>query len=289
MPMKRPSAAATLAIGALLVISNFATTAHAESKVLARADGIDITEDDVKLAESEIGPNLGSVPADQRLRLVVEYLIDNRLMASAAQKANLGSDPSMQARLDYYKNRALRDLFYEKNVGAAVTEAEAKAAYDKQVAAQPPVEEVHARHILVDKKEDAEDIEAKLKGGADFAQLAKDKSKDTGSAPNGGDLGFFAKGQMVKEFEDAVWVLKPGDVSPPVQTQFGWHVIKLEEKRVRPAPPFDGLKDRIMQSLLQQKFGEVLEGLHKSAKIEWVDETLKKSEAASATQQAPAQ
>lgn len=269
------AAAALLTLGALVPVAAFA-----DGKVLVKVDGTDITDADLALAKSELGPNLGSVPPEQRTRILVEYIVENRLMAAAADKAGLGNDPSMAARLAYYKGRALRDLYFEKNVNGAVTDADAKAIYDKKVASIPPVEEIHASHILVEKKEDADAIVAKLKAGGDFAAIAKEQSKDTGTGSNGGDLGFFAKGQMVKEFEDAVWALKAGEVSAPVQTQFGWHVIKLIEKRTKPLPTFDSVKDQIMTGLLQQKAEQVIGGLRKAAKIEYIDEDLKKAAAA---------
>lgn len=261
--------------------------AFAGGKVLAKVNGTDITEDDIKLAQSELGPNLGSVPPDQRMVVLVEYITENRLMAAAADKDGLGSDPSMAARADYYKGRALKDLYFEKKIAGAVSDADAKAVYDKQIASIPPVEEARASHILVEKKEDADAIEAQLKAGGDFAAIAKEKSKDTGSGAQGGDLGYFAKGQMVKPFEDAAWAMKVGEVSQPVQSQFGWHIIKLVDKRNRPAPTFDSVKDRIVTGLVQQKAEEVIGGLRKDAKIEYVDADLKK--AVEAGQQPPAQ
>jgi peptidyl-prolyl cis-trans isomerase C len=260
-----------------LVAMLAAAPAFAGGKVLAKVNGADITEDDLKLAQSELGPNLGSVPPDQRTVVLVEYITENRLMAAAAEKEGLSSDPSMLARADYYKARALKDIYFEKKVAGAVSDADAKAVYDKQVASIPPVEEVKASHILVDKKEDADAIEAQLKAGGDFAAIAKEKSKDTGSGANGGDLGYFSKGQMVKPFEDAAWAMKAGDVSAPVQSQFGWHIIKLIDKRNRPAPAFDSVKDRILTGLTQQKAEEVIGGLRKDAKIEYVDADLKKA------------
>ena len=280
---KKSRSVALAVAGSLILSASLSLSpALADGKVLAKVNGIDVTDTDVKLAQSEIGPNLGDMPADQRLSILVEYLIQNKLMAAAADKAGLGSDASMPARIEYYKGRALRDLYFDKNIQGAVTETDAKALYDKQVAAIKPVEEIHASHILVEKKEEADDIVAKLKAGGDFAALAKEKSKDSGSGANGGDLGFFKKGDMVKPFEDAANALKPGDISAPVQSQFGWHVIKLIEKRNRPAPPFDSVKDRILNSLLQQKAQEVIGSMHKQAKIDYIDETLKKAAAAPA-------
>lgn len=260
--------------GALMAL---AAPAFADVKVLAKVDGKDITDADVALAQSEIGPNLGSIPAEQRTAVLVNYIIDNRLMMAAAEKAGLGSDASMAARIEYYKGRALRDLFFDKSVNGAVTDADAEKIYDKKVGEIKPVEEVHALHILVAKKEEADDIVAKLKAGGDFAALAKEKSTDTGSGAQGGDLGYFAKGQMVKPFEDAAWALKKDEVSAPVQSQFGWHVIKQLDKRNKPAPAFETVKDGILNGLVQQKAQEIIGGLHKAAKIEYVDEALKKA------------
>ena len=273
--------AALIAVAGALSV----TPAIAAGKVLAKLNGADITEDDVKLAQSELGPNLGNVPPEQRMSVLVEYLMENRLMSAAADKEGFGSDPTLAARAEYYKARALKDIYFEKKIAGGVSDTDAKAIYDKQVASMKPVEEVRASHILVEKKEEADDIEAKLKAGGDFAALAKEKSKDTGSGANGGDLGYFAKGQMVKPFEDAAWAMKAGEVSAPVQSQFGWHVIKLIDKRNRPAPPFEGVKDRILSGLLQQKAEEVIGGLRKDAKIEYVDEALKKAVEAAAQQQ----
>ncbi len=272
-PFLKRSAVLAVA-GALLAL---AAPAFADGKVLAKVDGKDVTDADVALAQSEIGPNLGSIPPEQRTAVLVNYIIDNRLMSAAAEKAGYGSDASMAARVEYYKGRALRDLFFDKSVTGAVTDAEAKKIYDKKVGDIKPVEEVRALHILVAKKEEADDLVAKLKAGGDFAALAKEKSTDTGSGAQGGDLGYFAKGQMVKPFEDAAWALKANEVSAPVQSQFGWHVIKMLDKRNKPAPAFETVKDGILNSLVQQKAQEIIGGLHKAAKIEYVDADLKKA------------
>ena len=272
-PFLKRSAVLAVA-GALLAL---AAPAFADGKVLAKVDGKDVTDADVALAQSEIGPNLGSIPPEQRTAVLVNYIIDNRLMSAAAEKAGYGSDASMAARVEYYKGRALRDLFFDKSVTGAVTDAEAKKIYDKKVGEIKPVEEVRALHILVAKKEEADDIVAKLKAGGDFAALAKEKSTDTGSGAQGGDLGYFAKGQMVKPFEDAAWALKKDEVSAPVQSQFGWHVIKMLDKRTKPAPTFESVKDGILNGLVQQKAQEIIGGLHKAAKIEYVDADLKKA------------
>jgi len=196
-------------------------------------------------------------------------------MAEAAAKAGLDSGQSFDDRLKYHRRRALRDAYFDKNVRNAVPEDEAKKIYEAKVAGMKPEEEIHARHILVATEAEAKEIQERLKKGEDFAKVAKEKSKDPSA--EGGDLGFFGRGQMLKPFEDAAFSLKEGEISNPVQTQFGWHIIKVEEKRTRALPTFDQVKDTIIGQLTQQKAKQTLKELHDSAKIEVKDAEIKKS------------
>lgn len=262
-----PQAAATLAA----VLGLMAGSALAEDKVLVRVNGVDITDSQIKLAESEIGPELAGMPEPQRRRVLVEYLLDNQLMATAGATDKLGEGPDYEARVAYYKVRALRDAYFDKTVTSAVTEAEARKLYDTEVGKMPQQEELHARHILVKTKEEADKIAEGLKKGDDFAKVAAEKSIDKGSGAQGGDLGFFERGQMVKPFEDAAFALKPGEVSAPVESQFGWHIIKAEETRKKPLPTFESLKEKIYVYLLKKKAEEVMVDLRGKAKIEIVD------------------
>jgi peptidyl-prolyl cis-trans isomerase C len=265
-----------LCIGATALSLAFsAEFAHAAGAV-ARVNGSDITEAELGFAEAEVGSEIAGLPAEARRRVLVEYLVEAHLFAEAAGKNQLGAGKEFEDRLAYYKLRALRDTFYEKKVRDAVTEAEAKKAYDEQIAKIVPEPEVRARHILVKTEQEAKDLVKQLKGGADFVELAK-KSSDGPSAQTGGDLGYFARGQMVKPFEDAAFVLKAGEISAPVQTEFGWHVIKVEDKRNRPVPGFDEVKDQLMASLVQNQLKTVVQGLRGTAKVEIVDPELKKA------------
>jgi len=160
-------------------------------------------------------------------------------------------------------------------VRGGVSEDEAKKLYNEKIGSVKPEPEIHARHILVDTEDEAKDIKQRLEKGEDFATLAKEKSKDKNA--DGGDLGFFGKGQMLKPFEDAAFALEVGKISDPVKTQFGWHIIKVEEKRDRPAPKFEDVKDPIMAQLMQQKAQEAMRSLHDGAKIEVLDENIKRS------------
>lgn len=263
----------TLLAAALLACLPF--TASADDAVVATVNGTDIKQSDLDFAASEVGAQLANIPPEDRRMMLLQFVIENQLMADAATKDKLDSGQSFEDRLKYHRRRTLRDAYYDKSVRGAVTEAEAKKIYDEKIAGMKPEEEIHARHILVASKEEAEEVAKKLKEGADFATLAKEKSKDPSA--EGGDLGFFSRGQMLKPFEDAAFALEVNQISEPVQTQFGWHIIKVEEKRTRPLPTFDQVKDNIVSQLTQQKSKQTLKDLHDAAKIDITDPEIKKS------------
>lgn len=263
-------------LAALVLFAAPVASALAQQGALATVNGKPLTEADMKLAETEIGPDIASLPDATKRRVLIEYLIENQLFSEAAEADKLAAGAAFEERMQYWRRRALRDLYFDKAVKGGVAEAEAKKFYDDQVKAIKPEEEVHARHILVEKKELAVELADKVKKGGDFAALAKEHSKDPGSKEQGGDLGFFGKGQMVPAFEDAAFKLTKDQVSEPIETQFGWHVIKVDELRVRPVPGFDAVKERIIASLTQQKAQQVGTDLRTKAKIEYLDADIKK-------------
>lgn len=246
-------------------------------KVIATIDGKPITEGDLAVAESEIGSDMGTMPGPQKRASLLEFLIDNQLFAEAAEKDKLDQSADFQTRLTYLKRRALRELYFEKVIKTGVTDADARKIYDEQVKLLKPEEEVSARHILVDTEAEAKALKEKIDKGADFAQLAKENSKDPGSKDDGGNLGYFGHGQMVPQFEEVVFKLKKGEVSDPVKTQFGWHLVKLEDRRVKQPPAFDIVKDRIIQSLLLRKAQQTAVLLRSGAKVDVVDPEIKKA------------
>ncbi|MBS0253048.1 MAG: peptidylprolyl isomerase [Proteobacteria bacterium] len=251
--------------------------ASAPDKVIATIDGKPITEGDLAVAESEIGSDMGTMPGPQKRASLLEFLIDNQLFAEAAEKQKLDQSADFQTRLAYLKRRALRELYFEKVIKAGVTDADARKIYDEQVKLLKPEEEVSARHILVDTEAEAKSLKEKIDKGADFAQLAKENSKDPGSKDDGGNLGYFGHGQMVPQFEEVVFKLKKGEVSDPVKTQFGWHLVKLEDRRAKQPPAFEIVKDRIVQSLLLRKAQQTAVGLRANAKVDVVDPEIKKA------------
>jgi peptidyl-prolyl cis-trans isomerase C len=227
-----------VAIAALFILLG-GLAASAQDRVIAKVNGKTITEADMKLAEAEIGSDLGSLPEATKRCVLAEFLIENQLFADAAEGQNLASGAAYNERMQYWRRRALRDAYFDTTVRNTVNDAEAKKFYDSQVGTTKPEEEVRARHILVESKEKARELFEKLAHGSDFAQLAKEHSKDPGSKDQGGELGFFTRGQMVPQFEEAAFKLKKGEVSEPFETQFGWHLVRVDERRRRAAACLD--------------------------------------------------
>lgn len=263
-----------------LALASAALTSHpllarAEDKVVATIDGKPVTDADLAIAESEIGADMGTMPPAQKKMSLLEFLIDNQLFAEAAEKEKLGQGPEFETRLNYLKRRALRELYFDKVIKASVSDADARKLYDDQVKLIKPEEEVSARHILVETEEKAKELKEKIKAGGDFVALAKENSKDPGSKDDGGNLGYFGHGQMVPQFEEIVFTLAKGDVSDPVKTQFGWHLVKLEDKRFKQPPAFEVVKDRLIQSQLLQKAQQSAVALRAKSKIEFVDPEIK--------------
>jgi peptidyl-prolyl cis-trans isomerase C len=198
--------------------------------VVAKVADTVITEQDVTIARQEFASELGNVPENEQRGLLIDALVNMEMLAQAARDAGLDKAPAFEERLEFFKTQALRNLFVEQNIVNAITPEDLQAGYERLVRSEhKPQEEVHARHILVDTKEEAEKVIADLKAGASFEELAK-QSKDP-SGQNGGDLGFFGKGQMVPPFEAAAFALQPGQFTQePVQSEFGWHVIKVSRR-----------------------------------------------------------
>ncbi len=200
---------------------------------------------------------------------VLDELISMQLLSAQAEKDGLDKDPETAAQLEVLRIRVLADAASQKFLkGQEPTDAQLHTEYDTAIGSMDKTE-YHARHILVSSKDQADQIIKKLKGGAKFEDLAKAQSLDTGSKANGGDLGWFTTSRMVKPFADAVKALKKGEVTPqPVQTQYGWHVIQLEDTRQAAPPPFDQVKSQLVNAVIRKKLQAYVEDLKKNAKIE---------------------
>lgn len=252
-----------------------AAAAVSPETVVATVGGEPITEADLSFAAEDLTQELSQMPPEQRKPFLVRVLIDMKVMAKAGRDAGMADTPLFQQRLNYLEERALRRAFFADSIANAVTEETVRAEYDKFVAEFVPADEIRASHILVADEAEANAIKAELDGGADFATLAKEKSIDPGAA-NGGDLGFFSKGMMVAPFETAAFALTDvGQVSAPVQSQFGWHIIRLEEKRQSAPPAFEQVASQLQQQLLMTTFDDTVAKLMDGITIDIPDAALK--------------
>ncbi|MDP4023160.1 peptidylprolyl isomerase [Methylobacterium sp. NEAU 140] len=256
-----------------------ASATPAPGTVVAKVNGQPITQGDIAVAADDPALSLPGVDEAQKKGLLVDYMVDLKVGAQAAEAAKVGDSADFKRKLAYFRDKLLLDDYLEQEAKKAVTPEAEHAIYDQTVKLMKPEEEVHARHILVDNEADAKKIAARIKAGEDFAKVAAETSKDPGSKTEGGDLGWFTKERMVPDFATAAFALKPGQVSDPVKTQFGWHVIKVEEKRTKPQPTFEELKEQIDQHLIRKAQQDLILKLRSEAKIERTDAAPGKPEA----------
>ena len=222
--------------------------------VIATVGGKPITEGDLGLAAEDIGQQLQQVPPDQQRAFLLSVLIDMKVMAEAARENALDQTDEYKARAAFLQDKALRRIFFAEKIATAVTPETVKAVYDEYVAQFTPAEEIHARHILVATEDEAKAVKAALDGGKPFEVEAMEETIDPSGKNSGGDLGFFGKGQMVPEFETAAFALEVGQVSEPVQSQFGWHIIKLDEKRETAPQSFEEMQGQLGQTAIYDAY-----------------------------------
>lgn len=252
----------------LLFIAPLSAKADA---VVARVDGMEITEQDIAVAAEDLAEAVQQMPEEKRRDYYIAYLSDLRLASKAAREAKLDENAEFKRRMAYRNEKVLLEEYLAAEARKLVTEASMRALYDESVKQMKPEPEIRARHILVETEDAAKAVVTRLKAGEDFAKVAGEVSKDPGSGAEGGDLGYFTKERMVPEFSTAAFAMKVGDVSDPVKSQFGFHVIKVEDIRERPVPGFDEVKGQIEQYLIRKSQQEAVMALRAKAKIERVD------------------
>jgi peptidyl-prolyl cis-trans isomerase C len=258
-----------------LLADDATTTAPAAAPApAADADPVVATVNGTPLRHSDVVASARGLPEQyqQQIDLIfpalVERLVGLELLAQAGRDANLANDPEVQKMMKAYEGQAIRQVYMTNLIHDGVTDAEIQKRYDAYVAANPPKTEIHARHILLKTKEEAVAVIAELDKGANFAELAKTKSTDP-AASNGGDLGYFLPEEMVKPFADAAMALEKGKYTEtPVQTEFGWHVIFLEDKRERKPPSLDEMKQELQSQVAEEIVGKKVEELRATAKIQ---------------------
>ncbi len=271
----------TIALAALLVVpaaaqdNNADQALEGENKTVATVNGYEIKTSEVRMAFDDVMGSLPNIPPKLRYPFVVEFLIERHLLAQTASKDGIGDSEDYKRRLAAYQAKALRDSFLAQKIGPSIEDAEVKKAYEEESKRLQQTERLRARHILVATEKEAADVAARVAKGEKFEDLAKQYSLD-GSKDFGGDLGYFTAPEMVPEFSKAAFSLEKGQVSKPVKTDFGWHIIKVEDRKKGAAQPYDQVKGAIKNVLVRKKVQAQLLELRKTAKVDILDEDLKK-------------
>jgi peptidyl-prolyl cis-trans isomerase C len=264
---------AVMLVAALVTVWPVAPAqAQAQSdKVVAKVAGVEIRESDLAMAEEDMGQQVQQLEGAAKRDALVAYVADVILAAKAAEAKKVTDQKEFKSRIAFIRNKLAMEMLLVQEGKAAATDAAMKKVYEEAVKQQGNEQEVRARHILVPTEAEAKTILAEIKKGTDFAEMAKQKSKDPGAAAEGGDLGYFTKDQMVPEFADQAFKMNKGDVSDPVKSQFGWHIIKVEDKRTKPAPTFDQVKEQVEQYVTRRAQAEYITKLRETAKVERLD------------------
>ena len=287
-----PSAAASrrrlnvVAAGAaiLFAASSLAyAQAPAGDPVLAKVNGVEIHQSDLALAEEDIGQNVPVKDEQGKRDYILNYLTDMILLLKAAEAKKVPDSADFKRRMTYARNKALMETMLQDEAKGATTEANLHKVYDDATKQMGNEQEVHARHILFRVVNPADEAASKaaetkvksvidrVKKGEDFSKIANELTEDPSGKTNGGDLGYFTKEQMVPEFSEVAFKLDKGQVSDPVKTQFGWHVLKVEDKRARQAPAFDSVRDQVEQFAVRKAQVDMVTKLRADAKIERTD------------------
>ncbi|MQW87487.1 peptidylprolyl isomerase [Sinorhizobium saheli] len=274
--MSRNKTLAAVALVAAIAAGGIAR-AEGTDPVIAKVGDQEIHQSELDLAISSLDPQLQRMPDEQKRAAALSAVIDVKLLVKDAEKEGLQDDATFKQRVAFLTERELHNAFFKKHVVDAVTQEEVKARYDKEVAAIPPQEEVKARHILVKTEDEAKAVIKELDAGKSFVELAKAKSTDP-NKDDGGDLGYFTKGRMVPEFEEAAFALEKGAYTKtPVKTQFGFHVILVEDKRPQAPPALEQVEPQVRQLVMRDKYLALLASAKKATPVEISDPALKKA------------
>ena len=268
--MLRPLLLAATAV--VMLAGTPAMVLAAPDTVVAKVDGMPITEADLDMAAEELAGQLPPQATDAQKRdFLVSFVADMKLLARAARDSGIDKTAAFEKKLAYMRDKVLLDEYVAAETKKQVTVDAMKKLYEESVKSVTPEQEARARHILVENEDEAKAVAKRVKGGEDFGKVAGEVSKDPGSGKEGGELGWFTKDRMVPEFSEAAFKMKPGEISDPVKSQFGWHVIKLEETRTKPLPTFDEVKDQVEQYLTRKAQNDLVVGLRAKGKVERLD------------------
>ncbi len=246
-----------------------AATAPAGDPVLARVNGQEVRLSEVMATLRQMPAQVQQMPMDFVVPALVDQLVSVKLLAGAGYAQNLQNDEEVKSRMKRAEERAVQEVYLNRRIDQAITPERLKAKYDEWVKENPPQDEVRASHILVADEATARRLIDEINKGADFADLARKNSTDPGSGPQGGDLGYFGAQDMVAPFAEAAFTITPGAVgASPIQTQFGWHVIKVADKRQGAVPPLAEVEGQLRGDMQQEVVAALLEELRNGAKIE---------------------
>lgn len=247
----------------------------ASSDVLARMEGKDITRGNVESFIKDMPPQIKALPPAILEPMALDQLINDQLILNAAKAEDIQNSKEFKKREAELKDQLIREVYIKDRIDSKVTESAMKEEYSKLRRENPEDTEYEARHMLVDSKENAEDLIKQVNDGADFAKLAGKNNKGP-EKEKGGELGYITAREVVPEFGDALKKMKVGEVmQQPVKTQFGWHVIQLENKRKREMPKYEAVKEQLRQQVMQKYAREEIEKLRKDAKVEVFADNLK--------------
>ena len=257
----------------LLVAPAVILFAQDSDPVVAKVNDAEIRQSDLAIAEEDVGSSLQQqqVTGEAKRDYLINYVSDVMLIAKAAEAKKVGDTSDFKQRLAFARNKLLMESLLQSEAKAAVSDAALRKVYDDAKQQMSTDQEVRARHILVGSEDEAKAVLGELKKGGDFTELAKQKSKDPGAA-EGGDLGYFTKDQMVPEFAETAFKLEPGQLSEPVKTDFGWHIIKVEDKRTRQMPEFEQVKGQIETFVMRKAQVDLVSKLREGAKIERIEQ-----------------
>lgn len=271
----RPVKAALIAGMIALTSAGFSQSLAQEDKVVAKIGDRVITNADLDQAMQDLAQQFRNVPEAERRARVLDSIIDMNVLAMKAEKEGMQDDVALKRRIALLRTRVLHNGYFQTKIQPTVTEEAIRARFEKEMAGATPEQEVSARHILVKTEEEAKAIIKELEGGADFIELAKKKSTGP-SGPQGGDLGFFGPGRMVPSFEKAAFALEKGAYSKePVKSQFGYHIIKVDDKRDTPLPTYEQSREQISQLLMTEAYAAAVKEGRASLGMEILDEALK--------------
>ncbi|MDX2028655.1 MAG: peptidylprolyl isomerase [Alphaproteobacteria bacterium] len=266
---KRILLAAALMLGASSVPALAADAPKGGDPVIGRVNGQEIHRSDFIRQLQMMGTQAQQLPPQMLYPQVLQKMIATRLVSAQGYAQKLQDDKDVKAQLKEAEAQIVAEAYVRRTIQPKITEAKIKERYEQLSSKFKPEDEIRARHILVQTEDEAKTVLKQLKDGADFAKLAEEKSKDKGSAKQGGDLGYFPRGAMVKAFADAAFAMKAGELSDkPVKTEFGYHIIKVEDKRKSAPPPIAEVRDQIANQLGQELTNELVKGLEAKAKVE---------------------